>query len=101
MNSVMIFEVCDVTDDMSYYTVGVYSSLEGALGAIDQPTPPETYNCLWENDVITFEVRRRPLNQHSERGGKVAVRTWTRDPVGDDDDEDSWTMHTDILVTGL
>lgn len=85
-----VFELRDITDDETYYSIGVYSTLELALAALDVPEPPETYNELDWWDQITFSIRQRPVDDYSENGREMATVTWTRLPLEDDDDEQRW-----------
>lgn len=85
-----VYEVVDSTDDEMYFTIGIYSTLELALAALDQPNPPETFHCHGDWGYAEFEVRRRPLNAYSEHGRTAASVTWKSLPLEDDDYEEQW-----------
>lgn len=85
-----VFELRDTTDEETYYSIGVYSTLELALDVLDVPEPPQTYNELHWWDQITFSIRQRPVDDRSENGREAATVTWTRLPIEDDDDEQRW-----------
>lgn len=91
-----VFEVCDVTDDECYYTIGIYSTLDLALKTLNEDRPIETYNDIGYSDVIEFNVRKRTLDTFSEHGTVVATVSWERQPIEDDDEEDRWVRTVQV-----
>jgi hypothetical protein len=91
-----IYEIVDATDDETYYTIGVYSTLELALTVLDQLEPPQTNHCHDNWGVAEFEVRRRPVDKWSEHGKTAASVTWRELPVSDDDDEVRWDRTVEV-----
>lgn len=91
-----IYEVVDATDDETYYTIGIYSTLDLALAELDQPEPPQTHHCHGDWGIADFEVRRRPVDKWSEHGRTVATVTWRGLPLEDDDDDERWSRTMEV-----
>jgi hypothetical protein len=79
-----IFELVDATNDETYYTLGLYLTLQDAVddACVGDSPPTDCYE-----DFATLEVRERKLGYsgHSNNGKKVAVVVWTRDFESDED----------------
>ena len=79
-----IFELVDATDDETYYTLGLYFTLQDAIDdACHGDSPP--IDCY--DDVATLEILERKIGYsgHSNNGKKVAEVVWTRDFESDED----------------
>lgn len=90
-----IFELVDVTDEETYYTMGLFETAEEAIrqaSTSENNTPP--CNEIGE-DYVTMEVRKRTIGklQWSETGEVVATVRWVRKYSDEDEDSDGkWSF---------
>ena len=90
-----IFELVDVTDEETYFTMGLFQSAEEAIRQATMPeggTPP--CNEIGE-DYVAMEVRKRKVGKlrWSETGDIVATVRWVRKYADEDEDDDGkWSF---------
>ena len=91
-----IFELVDVTDSESYYTMGLFWTQEEAVSVASSPDkhgfPPS--DDVWD-DVVVYEIRERKMGYAgwSVTGHVRATVTWNRKYSEDDeDDEGKWSI---------
>jgi hypothetical protein len=74
-----VFEVVDVSSEETYYTIGIWPTLQGAVDALDKrgDDPPGDD---FDEDSKACEVRERPVGVFgwSETGRVVAKFQWVK-----------------------
>lgn len=84
-----IYELVDATDDEQYYTLGVFTTREGAFAAGTAGDSPPTMQEV--EDCCILEIRKRPLD--SLVPGPISPELtieWSQ-TYNEDTDEDEWS----------
>jgi hypothetical protein len=90
----VVFEAVDVTSDETYWTLGIWPTLEAAMAALDTCQEPSDFGCDEHeeyNGVCVVEIRERKIGWSGV--GKTCSRTsWHLDY---DEDSDTQKWHRD------
>jgi hypothetical protein len=83
-----IFELVDTTNEETYFTMGLFQTLEDALAIANNGTSPPPMEI--EDDLVLLEVRERPIGKigWSELGEVRAKVRWVRKFSEEDEDDD-------------
>jgi hypothetical protein len=83
-----IFELVDTTNEETYFTMGLFSTLSEALAIASQGTRPPPMEI--EDDLVLLEIRERPIGKigWSELGEVRAKIRWVRKYSDEDEDSD-------------
>jgi hypothetical protein len=87
-----IFEIIDATDDEAYYPIGLFTSLEDALAAIEsKPRPWELCeNAMFHGESATIEIRKRKIGIATLESGQIVwEKTWVN-KYNEDEDDNLW-----------
>jgi hypothetical protein len=88
-----IFEIIDVSSEESYFTIGVFSSLEEAVAAIEAKDEPWQLceNAMFDGESASMEIRRKELNvlDPLNNGEVVWSRNWVN-KYNEDEDDNLW-----------
>ena len=84
-----VFELVDCTDEETYYTMGIFLTLQDALDQVKDCDQPPTDAA---EDFARLEVRERKIGKlnWSGTGEKVAEVTWVHDYI---ESRDEWVWH--------
>lgn len=87
-----VYEIVDVTDEETYYTIGLWSTLEDAKAICRLfANDPDGLNKSGGNDYCRIVIRHRPVGQYSEEGTDVAEFVWCT-AYDEEQDDWAWTM---------
>jgi hypothetical protein len=83
-----IFELVDTTNEETYFTMGLFQTLEDALAIANNGTCPPPMEI--EDDLVLLEIRERPIGKigWSELGEVRAKIRWVRKYSDEDEDSD-------------
>ena len=85
-----VYELVDVTDPESYYSIGVYEWPEDAKGVLLLIKSPI---CEHDDGLHVYEVRRRKLNKLDWPGDFKVVGRYNLIEVSEDEEgEDYWSL---------
>jgi hypothetical protein len=88
---VKIFELNDITNEETYFPLGVWDSLEEAIFVVNQcKTPADFPNDNEIDDYFKIEIRERPIGWCGS-GKKVLQREYLKKYV-EDTDEFVWDI---------
>lgn len=87
-----IYEAQNTTDDQTYYTVGVYSSLKRAIEDALLEKPDECEN----ESLFEISIFKRELDKPDCYNRKVALIKFERCFKNDDDNDGFWTV-SDVI----
>lgn len=85
-SSKCVYEMVDTTEDETYFTLGIWDTLDEAIAALDScksPTDLDVLSCY--DEYVCVEIRERKLGWCSN-GKTVYTREWDR--VWDEDEDD-------------
>lgn len=93
MGELLVYEVVDLTDDETYYTIGIWSDLGQALEMIRgfRNDPDGLEQNGYVDDYCRVVVRARRLNAFSTEGHEVASFVWTQE-YNEEADKYVWKM---------
>ena len=90
------YELVDISDDETYYPLGIFSTFNKALSEIKRAVHHQTQLSDHDNDVEILEIRKHRLDSGVGDSTKTAF-TLTRERQypsfdADDDDDDRWNI---------
>lgn len=92
-----IYELTDVTDFETYWTLGLFEHLYQVLAFVrENKTNPFVISPNADTDLIKVEIRRRVLGPSAELGRTVVKIEWEL-TLNEDLDEDRWVYRETMI----
>jgi hypothetical protein len=89
-----IFEIVDVSNEESYFAIGVFPSLQEAVEAIEaKPEPWELCEAaMYSGDYACMEIRRRKMGIDPLNNGEVVWKRAWNNVYDEDADDNDWRI---------
>jgi hypothetical protein len=89
-----IFEVVDVSNEESYFAIGVFLSLQEAVEAIEAKPEPWGLceSAMYSGDYACIEIRRRKMGIDPLNNGDVVWKRAWNNIYDEDADDNDWRI---------